>query len=200
MRKIRALIGMPVVVGNRRVGRVIQAELSEDLTRLDGLWMDAGLRGTRFIPSEQLEMLGRVAVMADDMGRRGRMRAEPLFRRAIGTDGRRLGAVTGAEVDELTFSVRALELSRGLWEDLARGRDRIRTFTLNRENGDVVVDVAESEKEGLDDEERNGKGPDHGCRDRRLGGDDVRHHELAERQEDEPAVQKDGPLDRGQDR
>ena len=37
MRKIRALIGMPVVVGNRRVGRVIQAELSEDLTRLDGL-------------------------------------------------------------------------------------------------------------------------------------------------------------------
>ena len=176
MRKIRALIGMPVVVGNRRVGRVIQAELSEDLTRLDGLWMDAGLRGTRFIPSEQLEMLGRVAVMADDMGRRGRMRAEPLFRRAIGTDGRRLGAVTGAE------------------------RDRIRTFTLNRENGDVVVDVAESEKEGLDDEERNGKGPDHGCRDRRLGGDDVRHHELAERQEDEPAVQKDGPLDRGQDR
>ena len=70
MRKIRALIGMPVVVGNRRVGRVIQAELSEDLTRLDGLWMDAGLRGTRFIPSEQLEMLGRVAVMADDMGRR----------------------------------------------------------------------------------------------------------------------------------
>ena len=197
MRKIRALIGMPVVVGNRRVGRVIQAELSEDLTRLDGLWMDAGLRGTRFIPSEQLEMLGRVAVMADDMGRRGRMRAEPLFRRAIGTDGRRLGAVTGAE---LTFSVRALELSRGLWEDLARGRDRIRTFTLNRENGDVVVDVAESEKEGLDDEERNGEGPDHGRRDRRLGGDDVRHHELAERQEDEPAVQKDGPLDRGQDR
>ena len=199
MRKIRALIGLPVVVGNRKVGRVIQAELSPDLTRLRGLWMDAGLRGTRFLPSEGLEMLGSVAVLADDMGRRGRMRAEPLFRRAVGTDGRRLGAVTGAEIDELTFSVRALELSRGLWDDLARGRERVRTFTLNRENGDVVVDAAESEKEGWSDEERNDEGPDHGRRDRRIGGDDVRHHELAKRQEDEPAVQKDGTLDRGQD-
>ncbi len=199
MRKIRALIGMPVVVNNRRVGRVVQAELSDDLSRLDGLWMDAGLRGTRFIPAEHLGMLGQVAVMADDAGRRGRMRAQPLFRRAVGTDGRRLGAVTGAEIDELTFGVRSLELSRGLWEDLSRGRDRICSFTLDRENGDVVVDVSETEKEGADDEERHDEGADHGRRDRRLGGDDVRHHELAERQEDEPAVQEDGALDRRQD-
>ena len=61
MRKLRTLIGMPVVVQNRRIGRVVQAALSEDLTSLDGLWVDEGLRGTRLIPSESLEMLGRIA-------------------------------------------------------------------------------------------------------------------------------------------
>ena len=65
MRKLRTLIGMPVVVQNRRIGRVVQAALSEDLTSLDGLWVDEGLRGTRLIPSESLEMLGRIAVVAD---------------------------------------------------------------------------------------------------------------------------------------
>lgn len=198
MRKIRALIGMPVVVNNRRAGRVVQVELSGDLRRMEGVWMDAGLRGTRFISADSIAMLGKVAVMADDPGVRKRCRSETLFRRAVGTDGRRLGAITGAEIDEMSFRVCALELSCGLWDDLLCGRSRVQRFTLNRENGDVIVDVAETEKEGTHGEERNDEGPDHGCADRRIGGDDVRHHELAERQADEPAGEEDRELDRQQ--
>ena len=82
MRKLRTLIGMPVVVQNRRIGRVVQAALSEDLTSLDGLWVDEGLRGTRLIPSESLEMLGRIAVVADEPGKRKKGRAGGLFFRA----------------------------------------------------------------------------------------------------------------------
>ena len=198
MRKIRVLIGMPVVVNNRRAGRVVQAALSDDLKQLDGLWVDAGLHGTRFISSDSLAMLGQVAVMADDLGKRGRCGAVPLFRRAVGTDGQRLGAITGAEIDELSFRVDALELSRGLWDDLLGGRVRIYRFTLNRENGDVVIDTAETEKEETDDEERHGEGSDHWSGNRRLGSDDVRHHELAERQADEPTGEEDRQLDRQQ--
>jgi len=153
MRKIRNLIGTPVVVNGKRAGRVIQAELSEDLSILKGIWLDAGLRGTRFIPSDSLAMLGKVAVMADDMGKRMRLRSEPLFRRAIGSDGRRLGAVTGAEIDELSFRVEALEISRGIWDDLLCGRMRYEQFTINREDGNVLIDAAKTEKEVLNDED-----------------------------------------------
>ena len=199
MRKIRVLIGMPVVVSNRRIGRVVQVELSEDLRQLDGLWIDAGLRGTRFLPSDSLEMLGQVAVMADDAGRRRRCKSAPLFRRAVGTDGRRLGAITGAEIDELSFRVEALELSHGLWDDLLYGRTRIRNFTLNRENGSVVIDLTETEKEETNNEERHDEGTDYRRADRRFRGDDVRRDELAGRQANEPAGQEDRSLAGQQD-
>ena len=47
MRRIRNLIGLPVIRGGRKIGRLLQAELSEDLPRLQGVWVDCGLRGTR---------------------------------------------------------------------------------------------------------------------------------------------------------
>lgn len=194
MRKIRNLIGTPVVVNGKRAGRVIQAELSEDLTCLKGIWFDAGLSGTRFIPSESLAMLGKVAIMADDMGKRMRMRTQPLFRRAIGTDGRRLGAVTGAEIDELSFRVEALELSRGLWDDLFYGRMRFERFTIDREEGCVLIDAAETEKEVSIHEERHDERTDHRRADRRFRCSDVRRNELADGEEDEPADEADRPL------
>lgn len=196
MRKLRALIGLPVVVNNHRIGRVVQAELSTDLTQLLGVWIDAGLLGTRFIPADSLGMLGQVAVMADDCGKRKRCKTSPLFRRAVGTDGSRIGAITGAEIDELSFRVEALELSCGLWDDLLSGRMRISRFTLNRETGDVIVDAAENEKEEDDHEERYDEGPDYRRSDRRFGSHDVRHHELAVRQRAESADEKDRSLAR----
>ena len=75
----------------------------------------------------------------------------------------------------------------GFWDDLLFGRARVRRFTLNRESGDVLVDVAETEREGEIDEERNDEGPDHRRADRRNGGDGLRNHELAVGEEDEPA-------------
>ena len=77
MRKLRALTGMPVVCGNRWIGRVLRAEAGPDLRALSGIWVAAGLRGTRFIPAEQLQLIGRTAILADDWGRRGRPGAAP---------------------------------------------------------------------------------------------------------------------------
>lgn len=146
MRTLRTIIGLPVVVNSRRIGRVFQAELTEDYSRLKGLWVDAGLSGTRFIPSDSLALLGQVAVVADDRGERKRCRTAGILRRAVATDGRRSGAVTGAEIDEISFRVEALELSRGIWDDLSSGRQRICQFTLNPKTGDVIIDD-QNEKE-----------------------------------------------------
>ena len=195
MRTLRELTGMPVVSGGKRIGRVIQGALSRDLRRLDGIWISAGPRGSRYIPSESLEMLGRVAVMADGAGQRQRVNAKPLFTRAVSTDGRRLGAITGAEIDEITFAVTALELSAGVWDDLMFKRSRVTRYTVNRESGEVVIDIANDNEEARTDEERHVEGPDHGHADRRIGGDDIRRDELADGEAVEPQGEADGQLD-----
>ena len=196
MRSLRMLIGLPVVVRQKRAGRVLQAELTEDLTRLKGIWMDAGFRGTRFIPSESLSILGRASVLSDEMGKRRSDMPGPLLRRATGLDGERLGVVTGAAIDEISFCVESIELSGSLWDDLLHGRRLVRTFTLNRENGDVIIDVAQAEKEAKKHEERHGQGTDHRCDDRRLCSNDVWHHELADRTPHERQDEEDWTLDR----
>ena len=174
---------------------MVQAELEEDLTRLRGIWVSAGFRGARWLPAERLEMLGRVAILSDGPGTRRRMRIAPLFRRATGTDGARLGAVTGAEIDEISFAVTALWLSLGFWDDLVTGRRRVERFTANRETGEIIIDPAELEREGWIDEGRHDQGPHRRDADRLRGGDHVRRDELADRAQVEPEGQDDRQLD-----
>lgn len=195
MKRLNSLIGMPVVCRSKRVGRTIRGELTDDLTRLKGIWVGAGLRGTRWISSDALQMLGQVAILADELGTRRRMACPPLLRRAISTDGTRLGAVIGAEIDELSFAVTALELSRGLWDDLLNRRLHITTYTANRENGEVVVDLTDVTREGLNDEGWHDQGPHRGDADRLSGRDGVRRDELANRAQMEPEGEADRKLD-----
>ena len=186
MRGIRSLVGLPVVVSGRKIGRVVQTELSEDLTRAEGIWIDAGLRGTRFIESDRIRLIGRVAITADDAGRRRALQSRALFRRAIGTDGCRLGAITGAEMNPISFQVEALELSCGLWNDLFTGRRRVTQFTVDRKSGNVIVECPLPERRE-DDEAWNGERSDHGRADRRFRSGSLRNHELADGETDEPA-------------
>ena len=195
MRKLRSLTGMSVVCGSRRIGRLLRTELTADLRQLSGIWVGAGLIGTRFIPAERLEMLGRVAVMAEDRGKRRPMRSSPLLKRAVSTDGRRLGAITGAEIDELSFGVIALELSAGLWDDLAHHRQRVTRYTVNPDNGEVIIEPAEVTREEGAHEGWIDEGPADRYADRRLGGDDIRRHELADGEALEPKGPPDGQLD-----
>lgn len=150
---LRSLSGLPVVCAGKRIGRVAQAALSDDLTRMDGLWVDAGLGGARFVPAEAIEVLGEVSVTVDMPGKRQKMQKTPLFRRAVGTDGTRLGAVVGANVDCVTFQVTSLTVSTGYWDDLLYGRLNIRRFAATGD-GEVVADTRTREEDG--DEERNG--------------------------------------------
>lgn len=186
MRSIRSMIGMPVVVENRRLGRVIQIALSDDLTRAEGVWVDAGLRGTRYISTDSVRLIGSVAITADDAGKRRAMKTQPLFRRAISTDGQRVGAITGAEIDALSFQVEALEVSVSVWSDLLYGRARALSFTADRENGSVIIDWPLPERMGSHDEERNDEGTRGRRADRLLRRDGLRDHKLADREADEP--------------
>lgn len=195
MKKLRSLTGMPVVCDRRRVGRLLRAELSEDMTRLRGIWIGAGLLGTRWICAEDLQILGEAAILADSCGERMPMRCTPLFNRAVSTDGLRLGVITGAEIDAISFAVTSLELSRGFWEDLSHRRERVTRYTANRQTGEIVIDSVEEAKEGFYDEGRHGQGADHRCSDRLGGSDGIWRHELADGAEMEPEGPQDRQLD-----
>ena len=150
MRKLRNLIGMPVILHRQKIGRLIQADLSDDLKRMEGIWVDSGLKGTRYIPSEHLGMIGEMAVLTDSRGTRRRARAQSLLRRAVSTDGSRLGAIVGAEVDEISFLVCALELTRGFWDDLWYGRLRVDDY--NAQGAEIIV--TDSTQHPLKEEEQ----------------------------------------------
>lgn len=151
MRKVRNLIGMPVVCNRQRIGRLVQADLSPDLKRLEGIWVDSGLRGTRYISADHVCMIGQVAVIADGRGKRRRCSTSPLLYRAVSTSGGRIGAVVGAEIDEVSFLVGALEVTLGLWDDLYAGRLRVEGYTVNQERGEVIVVDSMQDDEKEDD-------------------------------------------------
>ena len=97
----------------------------------------------------------KIAIITDSRGIRRKFSPSPIFHRAISTDGRRLGAITGAEINELSFIVESLELSNGLWDDLFNRRGRVIHYTVNSKTGDVIIDDPENEREDTLHEERN---------------------------------------------
>lgn len=122
----------------KRIGRAAQVELTEDMTRMRGLYVDCGMRGSRFIPEEMIELVGDVAVILRGSGRRASAKTNALPRRALSTDGQLLGAVSGAMINETTRNVEALQLSRGYIDDLLAGRQWIRHYMVIRDSGDVI--------------------------------------------------------------
>ena len=149
MKNLRLLVGMPVICGGRKLGRVVQAQVSEELTCMTGLFVDAGIKGTRFIPSSDVSVLGDVAVLVRSEGRRGARAQCGYPRRALTPDGKHLGAICGAGVNEESLNVEALELSIGWLEDVLTGRRRVRRFTVNEPGGEVVVIEMDGEELGM---------------------------------------------------
>ena len=139
MKTLRSILHLPVLCRGKQTGRVTQVRFSDDLMRMEGIWVDSGLRGTRFIPVENISRIGSIAVLVDDPGTRRRCTDLPLFRRALTTEGVRIGAIASAEVDETTFQVEALELTKGWLDDLLDSRLRVRRFTACPSGGAVII-------------------------------------------------------------
>ena len=145
MKNARTLIGLPVILGSRTLGRVSAVELEPGLRALSGLYFSCGLAGSRRVSRGDVDLIGDVAVLVHGTGKRSQPPDPPLPRRALSPDGSRLGAITDAIVDEETFQVPLLELSAGYVDDLTRGRVRVGAFSVT-EDGDVIIDVPKGEE------------------------------------------------------
>ena len=142
MKNARTLIGLPVILESRELGHVSAILPDDSLRAIRGIYFSRGITGSRFIDAGELDLIGDVAVLVHGTGKKSQLPAAFTPRRALSPDGSRLGAITDAVIDENTLSIPLLELSRGYFDDLTRGRSRIGTFSVLK-NGDVVIETPE---------------------------------------------------------
>ena len=72
MKNARSLIGLPVILESRELGRVSAVDPEDDLRALRGIYFSCGFMGTRFVPRDKLDLIGDVAVLVHAPGRKSR--------------------------------------------------------------------------------------------------------------------------------
>lgn len=122
MTGLNRLAGLPVILNGRAAGSVMRGVLGHDGQALEGLVIRGGLRGARWLDASQIELLGRVSVLAHGKTSRVPKRASYKLFRVSDTDGQRVGVVSDALVCETSLRVRALEISQGPVDDMLGGR------------------------------------------------------------------------------
>ncbi len=122
MTGLKKVIGLPVMINGKQRGSVVRGVLTEDGRSLRGLVIRGGLRGTRWLPREQISLVGKICVIANGKGRRLPKDADYHLFRVTDPEGVRMGIVTDALFQEDTLRVAALEISGGPLDDLISGR------------------------------------------------------------------------------
>ena len=122
MTGLKRMIGLPVILNGRTAGSVLRGVLTADGRALRGIVLRGALRGARWLPREQIRLVGRVSVIAQGKARRVPREADYRLFRVTDPDGTRLGVVTDALLNEETLRVSALEISGGPLDDLLDGR------------------------------------------------------------------------------
>lgn len=116
------MIGLPVILEGKAAGRVMRGVLSDDGRSLRGIVMRGGLAGARWLPRDQIDLIGKVSLIARGKPRRLPKDADYRLFRVTDSEGERLGIVTDALLHEETLRVAALEISAGPIDDLTDGR------------------------------------------------------------------------------
>ena len=99
MKSARTLIGLPVILECKPLGYICQATPDERLDHLERIYFSSGT-GARMIERDQVDAIGEVAMLVHAPGKRAQLPESFWPRRAISTDGARLGAITDALIDE----------------------------------------------------------------------------------------------------
>ena len=124
------MIGLPVMIDGKEAGNVLRGVLSDDGRSLRGVVMRGGITGPKWLPRDQIDLVGKLSVIA--RGKPGKIPREADFRlfRVSDGEGMRLGIVTDALLYEETLRVAALEISAGPLDDLIDGRWYATAFSV----------------------------------------------------------------------
>ena len=135
MTGLKKMTGLPVILNGKTIGSVMRGVLTEDGRGLRGIVVRSGLRGARWVPREQITLVGRISVIIS--GKAGRVPRDADYRlfRVSDGEGVRLGIVTDALLHEETLRVAALEISCGPLDDLIDGRWYATAYHVQSQGG-----------------------------------------------------------------
>ena len=135
------MIGMPVMIDGKLAGSVLRGVLTEDGRTLRGIVMRGGIKGARWLPREQISLIGDLSIIGRGATSRVPRDAQYRLFRVSDPEGARLGIVTDALLSEETLQVAALEISEGPLDDLISGRWYATSFSVRPigDTGHVTV-------------------------------------------------------------
>lgn len=150
MTGLKRMIGMPVIMDGKAAGSVLRGVLTEDGRGLQGIVMRGGLKGARWLPREQISLIGELSIIGSGKTCKVPRAAQYRLFRVSDTEGARLGIVTDALLNEETMRVAALEISSGPLDDLTDGRWYATAYTV-QSHGDTGHVTIPSPKEEVKD-------------------------------------------------
>lgn len=137
--RLNGILGLPVILRGRMIGRVERGVVTSDGRSLRGLTVRRGLGGAKWIESGHIVVLGEVSVIVDNEPTRLPRDAGFDLGTVKDTGGMPLGWVTDVFLHPVTYRVTGLELTLGLMEELLGGRLIARTWTVTPGTGQVLV-------------------------------------------------------------
>lgn len=133
------MIGLPVVLGDREVGRVERAVPDADVRALGGLVVRRGIGGAKWVTADAIELVGQRCVMVRMRPSHAPKEDAARSTAALNTSGERLGEVTDALMRGDTLRVIALEVSRGPLYRIMGDSAYASSYAARRESQAVVV-------------------------------------------------------------
>ena len=137
--RLGQLLGLPVILEGRMVGRIERAVITPDGECLRGVMLRRGLGGAKWASRDHIEVLGEVSVILKHPPTRVPKDADFAFHGVRDTGGMALGWVTDAYLHTGSFRLTALEVSLGLMEELRGGRYLARKWSVTPETGEVLI-------------------------------------------------------------
>lgn len=137
--RLGQLLGLPVILEGRMIGRIERAVISPEGDRLRGVMLRRGLGGAKWASREDIEVLGEVSVILRHPPARAPRDAGFSLRGVRDTGGMALGWVTDAYLHTGSFRLTALEISLGLMEELRGGRYLARRWSVSPGTGEVLI-------------------------------------------------------------
>ena len=137
--RLNSVLGLPVILRGRMIGRVERAVITRDGRGLRGLMIRRGLGGAKWIGSDRIVVLGEVSVIVDGDPIRLPHDADFDLGMVKDTAGMTLGWVTDVLLNPATYRVTGLELTLGFMEELLGGRLIARSWTVIPGTDEVLV-------------------------------------------------------------
>jgi len=137
--RLGQLLGLPVILQGRMIGRIERAVVSPEGDRLRGVMLRRGLGGAKWAAREDIEVLGEVSVILRRKPARVPRDADFALQGVRDTGGMALGWVTDAYLHTGNYRLTAIEISLGLMEELRGGRYLARRWSVSSGTGEVMI-------------------------------------------------------------